>query len=239
MDYISKMSSCISWIKEWFNNESNNAKGIVVEINDAMPNAVVAAMCAAAIGTDKVYGVILRYGDEDPVGVAIDVCERLKIDYRVIDFRQAYKYMGDAIKYFNSEIFPYTLDAQKEMADRVKYGLVNAVARSMEYKVAGAITFTDYYFGNFTNWGNDACDIEPIANFTHNDIANLKRIIPILSSMSLSSTEEEVYYEKLDNFINGDTKNLTQEEIERFAKFKKNGEYKLTRPSVFTPNISD
>lgn len=46
----------IEWIRDWFENHSGNAKGIIIGISGGKDSTVVAALCAKAVGKDKVFG---------------------------------------------------------------------------------------------------------------------------------------------------------------------------------------
>ena len=59
--------SVIDWIKNWFENRSGNARGIVIGISGGKDSTVAAALCAKAIGKDKVLGVLMPNGEQKDI----------------------------------------------------------------------------------------------------------------------------------------------------------------------------
>ena len=49
----------LNWIKNWFENESGNADGVIMGISGGCDSTVAAKLCCEAIGNDKVRGVLM------------------------------------------------------------------------------------------------------------------------------------------------------------------------------------
>ena len=92
----------IAWIQDWFNNKSGNAKGVILGISGGKDSTIVAALCAKALGKDKVYGVLMPNGDQRDIDDAIEICEFLGIKYRVVNINKIVESIESAIRYSKS-----------------------------------------------------------------------------------------------------------------------------------------
>jgi len=53
-DVVQQTENCINWIKDWFNNYSGNAKGVIIGISGGKDSTVAAKLLCDAIGNEKV-----------------------------------------------------------------------------------------------------------------------------------------------------------------------------------------
>ena len=73
----------VDWIREWFeiNGKGCNA---VIGISGGKDSSIVAALCAEALGKDRVIGVLMPNGEQADINDAIQLVEHLGIKYYVI-----------------------------------------------------------------------------------------------------------------------------------------------------------
>ena len=173
MDLKSNIELCQKRMKDWFENESGNAKGIVIGISGGMDSTVVAKLWAETIGTDKVFGVLMPNGEQKDIKDSIEVCETIGIDYIIVNIETAYNGILNAIKYNKNkeeEVFPISTHTKTNISPRLRMTTLYTIAQELNYRVSGTGNASEAYIGYCTKWGDTACDFNPIANFTTEEV---------------------------------------------------------------------
>lgn len=160
----------IAWIQDWFNNKSGNAKGVILGISGGKDSSIVAALCAKALGKDKVYGVLMPNGDQRDIDDAIEICKFLGIRYRIVNIASIVEALNNSIRfspayYENEEMdkfFPLSAHTQTNIPPRVRMTILYAIGQELGYRVVGTGNFSERFIGYFTKWGDGACDFNPI-----------------------------------------------------------------------------
>ena len=81
---------CIQWIKDWFEINGHGCNA-VVGISGGKDSTIVAALCVAALGKDRVIGVLMPNGYQDDFNEAVLVCENLEIEWSYVNIKDAYE----------------------------------------------------------------------------------------------------------------------------------------------------
>lgn len=161
----------IDWIKDWFENYSGNAKGIIIGISGGKDSTVVAKLCAEAIGKDKVFGVLMPNGEQKDIQDSIDVCNHLGINYRIVNIGKVYDAIIEQIRYNGTEnIFSLNEHTKTNIPPRLRMTTLYAIGQEMGYRVAGTGNASEAFIGYFTKWGDGACDFNPIADLTTDEV---------------------------------------------------------------------
>ena len=79
----------VAWIKDWFYRNGPSCKA-VIGISGGKDSTVVAALCARALGTDRVLGVLMPNGTQTDIQDSYKVCEKLGIASIVVNIQDAY-----------------------------------------------------------------------------------------------------------------------------------------------------
>ena len=66
----------VEWIRAWF-EENGPGCNAVLGISGGKDSSVTAALCAEALGRDKVIGVLLPNGEQFDIDVSKALCEHL------------------------------------------------------------------------------------------------------------------------------------------------------------------
>lgn len=160
----------VAWIQDWFNNKSGNAKGVILGISGGKDSTIVAALCAKALGKDKVCGVLMPNGDQKDIDDAIEICKFLGIRYRIVNIASIVEALNNSIRfspayYKNEEMdkfFPLSVHTQTNIPPRVRMTILYAIGQELGYRVVGTGNFSERFIGYFTKWGDGACDFNPV-----------------------------------------------------------------------------
>jgi len=162
-DVAKETQNCIDWIKNWFDSESGNAKGIVIGISGGKDSTIVAKLCCEALGVDAVFGVLMPNGVQADIGDSIEVCKILGIRYGEVNVNDCYNGLISALIGVSEE-------ATINIPPRLRMTTLYAIAQSKGYRVVGTGNFSERYIGYCTKWGDMASDFNPIANFTSDEV---------------------------------------------------------------------
>ena len=182
MNNIPKLTTeIIQWIRNWFTNESGNAKGIIIGISGGKDSTIVAKLCCEAIGNDKVFGVLMPNGEQNDINDAIEVCKILDIRYRLVNINQTVQAFEDTIRYsglYNDKnsttsILPLSAHTKTNIAPRIRMSVLYAIGQEMNYRVVGTGNASERFIGYFTKWGDGACDFNPIGNLLTDTIIDI------------------------------------------------------------------
>lgn len=158
----------ISFLRDEFNKRDK--KVAVLAISGGIDSALCAYLCKKA-GLD-LYAVILPYNAKGVDG--LKVAEKLCLEKDHI---------------FNIDIFSVTEETVKQLKDIIKIGDMDkgnimarqrmiiqyAVARKLNGLVVGTENLSEYYLGYFTLFGDQACDISPIAGLWKTQVLELAK----------------------------------------------------------------
>ena len=86
----------IKWIKDWF---ESNGKGCnaIVGISGGKDSSIAAALCASALGKDRVIGVIMPNGEQSDMDMALLLIKHLGIKHHIVNIKSAYDGISEEI----------------------------------------------------------------------------------------------------------------------------------------------
>lgn len=216
-------------IKWWFDENGKDAYA-VIGISGGKDSTIAAALCAKALGPDRVYGVLLpnRENDADFNDV-LGVCEYLKIKSIVIPIRRVYDVLRhNVIKYTNSKIVDsngvvinngasdfYENDSMlQNIPPRIRMTMLYAVAAGLKNggRVINTSNFSESFIGYCTKYGDTAGDFSPLGMYTATEVVAIGDLLGLPEHLVhkapadglCGKTDEEnlgFSYESLDKFI--------------------------------------
>ena len=80
--------ACVSWIRDFF-AENGPGCSAVVGISGGKDSSVVAALCAEALGVDRVIGVLMPNGVQSDLDMARLLVEHLGIRHYIVNIRES------------------------------------------------------------------------------------------------------------------------------------------------------
>jgi NAD+ synthase len=224
-------------IVDWLRNqvEAAGAKGLVVGISGGIDAAVTAALIKKAY-PDNSLGIIIpiKSDPQDLVDARL-VVETLKIHAYELDLTPEHQSMMDKSWQELENIFPaeqlHRRNADANLRARLRMSALYAAANALNYMVVGTDNKAEYFTGYFTKYGDGACDLLPIVDFTKSEVRELARLLGIpdriinkapsagLWEGQTDEAEMGTTYTHIDAYLNGNpVPERDQEIIERMHR---------------------
>lgn len=175
----------IKWIQDWFeiNGKDCNA---VIGISGGKDSAVVTALCVAALGKDRVIGVLMPNGKQGDIDDSDMLCNHFGIKYITVDIAQSVQNVLDAIKdgiYCNDNFSPakfcsdfkFVISRQTKinLPARIRMATLYAVSQSNNGRVANTCNLSEDWVGYSTRYGDSVGDFSPLSQLTSDEVVQI------------------------------------------------------------------
>lgn len=233
--------------------KESKSDGLVIGLSGGIDSSVIAYLCARAIGTDNILGLILpsETTSSEDIEDAIQVAEELNIKYKVLDIDE----LIEPFPQMCPECSESAL-ANGNLKARIRMMILYYHSNSMNRLVAGTGNRTELFVGYFTKYGDGGVDILPIGDLYKADVRQIasyldvpKNIIQKAPTAGLwtGQTDEEelgMKYELLDKILylmvdeNLDLKEIAEKleipdnEVLRIKNKMETSKHKLSPPSI-------
>lgn len=167
-------NSIIKWIKDWFEENGNDCKA-VIGISGGKDSAIVAALCVAALGSDRVYGVLMPNGIQKDIHIAQNICKFLNIDYGIYDISGAVDNIRRKVK---SELDNHwSVQSSINLPARIRMTTLYAIAQTVNGRVANTCNLSEDWVGYATRYGDSAGDFSPLHDLTVTEVKAIGYIL--------------------------------------------------------------
>lgn len=209
-DAVKTKNDIVKWIQDWFkvNGPGCNA---IVGISGGKDSSVVAALCAEALGTERVIGVLMPNHTQEDINYSHLLCDYLGIKNYTIDVGIA---IDDLLHEIECKIPENKISNQtaENLPPRIRMATLYAVSQSVNGRVANTCNLSENYVGYSTRYGDNAGDFSPLENLTVGEVKAIGRelglpvelIEKIPSDGLCGKTDEDKLgftYEVLDRYI--------------------------------------
>ena len=160
----------ISWIAEYFAGNAPTGAKAVVGISGGKDSSVVAALCAKALGSGRVLGVLMPRGSQHDIDVAYNLCKTIDIPYIEINIAGAVQNLLDEIGKTGLKLNDI---ATINTPARVRMATLYAVSAAVGGRVANTCNLSEDWVGYSTKFGDAAGDFSPLSNLT---VAEVKAV---------------------------------------------------------------
>ena len=161
----------VQWIRDWFEQNGPGCNA-VIGISGGKDSSVVAALCAEALGTDRVIGVTM------PNGVQPDIDDSMKL-INHLGIRHVNLNIGSAYKALMGEVEKELMDSQNavvsrqtviNMPPRLRMTTLYAISQSLNGRVANTCNLSEDWVGYSTRYGDAAGDFSPLGGLTVQEV---------------------------------------------------------------------
>lgn len=160
----------VEWIREFF---EKNGKGCnaVIGISGGKDSSITAALCALALGRERVIGVLMPNGVQADIDCAKMLVEHLKIKHYTVNVKAAIDGLVSALP---NEL-KLSEQSKTNLPPRIRMSTLYAVSQSLNGRVANTCNLSEDYVGYSTRYGDAAGDFSPLANITVTELRQLGR----------------------------------------------------------------
>ena len=218
--------------------EETSCKGVTLGISGGKDSTVVAMLSKIVFG-NNVVGVIMPNGAQKDIDDAIQVCQVLNIEYKIINIKETY----DAL--LKDMPIKISDKAKTNIPPRLRMTTLYAIAQTLGYRVIGTGNASERYIGWFTKYGDGGCDLNPIAHLTCQEVIELglqlceefnlpKELILKKPADGLTGKSDEdnfgFTYEQLDSIIKNEAIPMPINTYAKIENMHKYSEHKLRMP---------
>lgn len=146
------------------------AKGVIVGMSGGVDSSLTAALCAKALGGERVLGISLPEKESDPrdVKYARKVAKLFGMKHIVIDVMPAIQAILQSIPQYSREKI-----SSGNVKARVRMVILYYYANKMKRLVIGTSNKSEFLTGYFTKYGDAAVDVIPLANLYKTQVKQL------------------------------------------------------------------
>lgn len=203
-------------IKDWFKTNGDNCKAII-GISGGKDSTVAAALCARALGPDRVIGVAIPDINQG-TNNAEDICKELGIRCIVCPISQVTSSLNNVVSASLLGINTTKISEQttQNIPPRIRMATLYAISQSLNGRVVGTSNKSELAIGYFTRYGDGACDFEPLSSLTCRQVVEVGKALGISDKwiyripddgLPNSCSDDQKFakwgfsYEKLDNYL--------------------------------------
>ena len=158
------------WIRTFF-EENGKGCNAVLGISGGKDSSVAAAICAYALGKDRVIGVLMPNGEQADISDSYDLVNHLGIKYHVVNIADCYNGLVSAFP----EDLPISNQTRINMAPRIRMTTVYAVSQSCNGRVVNTCNLSEDWVGYSTRYGDSVGDFSPLCCLTVAEVKALGR----------------------------------------------------------------
>jgi NAD+ synthase len=159
-------ANLIEWIQRWF-DENGQGCNAVIGISGGKDSSVVAAACVAALGKDRVIGVLMPNGEQSDIDCSMQLVKHLGIPYYVCNIKKSFDGVLEQLQESGVEISKQT---RVNLAPRIRMATLYAVSQSKNGRVANTCNLSEDWVGYSTRYGDMAGDFSPLSRLTVQEV---------------------------------------------------------------------
>lgn len=165
-------NDCVAWIRAFF-EENGKGCNAVVGISGGKDSSVVAALCAEALGRERVVGVLMPMGEQKDIDCAEALVKHLGIRHYVVNIEAAV----NAVVASMPESLSLGAQSRINLPPRIRMATLYAVSQSLCGRVANTCNLSEDYVGYSTRYGDMAGDFSPLSLLTVTEVKEIGRAL--------------------------------------------------------------
>ena len=173
----------IQWIRDWFAVNGPDCN-VVIGISGGKDSTIAAALCAEALGKERVIGVLMPNGNQKDISDSYRVVKHLGINYMEVNIAEAVNGIKNGIKAAqvngktNMPLFNFTNQMEFNIPPRVRIATLYAVSQCNNGRVLATNNYSETKLGWFTK-GDNLADFLPFVNLTATEIIEIGKVMDL------------------------------------------------------------
>lgn len=231
----------VNWLQEKVTQA--HAEGLVIGLSGGIDSAAAAAISKLAYPDNTlVINIPINSSPQDNEDAKL-VAQALELAYYELDLTKEHQLLMEEL--FN-KINPTAQNKSNHrlvdanLRARLRMSILYAAANALNYLVIGTDNRSEYYTGYFTKFGDGACDLLPLVDFTKSEIIELAGILnipdqiinkPPSAGLWVGQTDEAemgTTYEYIDAYLRGEQ--IPEKDSKIISRLHANSAHKRTVP---------
>ncbi len=235
-------NECVAWIRDFF---EKNGKGCnaVVGISGGKDSSIAAALCAEALGAERVIGVLMPKGEQHDIDAAYLLVRHLGIKHYEVNIKDA---MDGLLGSLPKEL-ELTPQSYQNLPPRIRMATLYAVSQSCNGRVCNTCNLSEDWVGYSTRYGDSVGDFSPLSFLTVTELKEIGHLLGLPHELVekvpidglCGKTDEEnlgFTYAELDRYIRtGEIEDLAKKE--NIDRRHRQNLFKLEFMPCFKPEI--
>lgn len=173
-DAVKVKDACVAWIRDWF-EENGPGCNAFLGISGGKDSSVAAALCAEALGTERVIGVTMPNGVQPDIDDSMQLIAHLGIRHYNVNIGAAFEaLMADVEAALGHEASRQT---RINMAPRLRMTTLYAVSQSNNGRVVNTCNLSEDWVGYSTRYGDAAGDFSPLGGLTKAEVVEIGKVL--------------------------------------------------------------
>lgn len=207
-DWEKVKNDCVEWVRGFF-EENGKGCNAVVGISGGKDSSVTAAICAEALGKDRVIGVLMPCGEQKDIDAAYTLVNHLGIKHYVVNIKDAV----DGLLGSMPEDMEISNQTRVNLPARIRMATLYAVSQSNNGRVANTCNLSEDWVGYSTRYGDAAGDFSPLAYLTVTEVRTIGNILGLPPSLV-----NKVPTDGLSGKTDEDNLGFTYAELDRYIR---------------------
>ena len=172
--------ACVEWIREWF-CENGPGCNAVIGISGGKDSSVCAALCAEALGRERVIGVTMPNGVQPDIDDSMRLIAHLGIRHYRVNIGSSFDALMKEVE--GSLGAPASNQTRINMAPRLRMTALYAVSQSNNGRVANTCNLSEDWVGYSTRYGDAAGDFSPLGGLTVQEVKAIGKELGLPSDL--------------------------------------------------------
>lgn len=226
---MSLKDEAIKFVKDYFEKNADPQTKVVIGISGGKDSSVVAALCCAALGKERVVGVLMPNGVQKDIADSQRLCAFLGIENYTVNIQNAYNGLTEEIKTkLNISETPaqYNTNTPSRLRMATLYGVAACIGNA---RVSCNGNLSERLAGFYTLWGDGAGDFAPLAYLFVSEVIQLGLELGLPEDLVRKApsdgmcgmTDEDKLgftYDELQKVAVGNTKDVPAEKAELISR---------------------
>ncbi len=164
----------IAWIRNFFKENGKDCNA-VIGISGGKDSSVAAALCASALGKERVIGVLMPCGEQADIDCAKKIVNHLGIKSYVVNIKDA---VDGLLKSMPTD-FEITPQTTTNIPPRIRMTTLYAISQSNNGRVVNTCNLSEDWVGYSTRYGDAAGDFSPLSQLTVEEIKQIGHFLKL------------------------------------------------------------